>query len=117
MWTWNRDGDLINLGQAVKLEILPDSVHMGGRDDGYAIVVTFAVPDEFTQDGAIYADPHTDEPEYRKMMAQVHVTLEMDAMWGTFPSFEAAVAAMEKIGDRLGVIDPEDLGAEKPFTS
>lgn len=111
MWTYNRDGELINLAQALKVETSRDEVQVGGVDGNYCLFALFPVVEEQQLDLDLMPEDTTPSPRWRGR-AIGQSAFYVDILWGTYSTWEAVVAAQGRLGQRLGVLDMAELGAE-----
>ena len=111
MWTYNRDGELINLAQAIKIETTRDEAQVGGVDGNYCLFALFPVVEEQQLDLELTPEETAPSPCWRGR-AIGQSAYYVDILWGTYPTWEAVVAAQESLGQRLGVLDMAELGAE-----
>ena len=111
MWTYNRDGELINLAQALKIEATRDEAQVGGVDGNYCLFALFPVVEEQQLDLELTPEEPASSPRWLGR-AIGQSAYYVDILWGTYPTWEAVVAAQEKLGQRLGVLDLAELGAE-----
>lgn len=111
MWTYNRDGELVNLGQALKIETMRDEAQVGGVDGNYCLFALFPVVEE--QQSELEIGPEETQPAPRWRGRAVGLSsFHVDILAGTYSTWEAVVAAQKVLGERLGVIAMADLGAE-----
>jgi hypothetical protein len=111
MWTYNRDGELINLAQAVKVETSRDEAQVGGVDGNYCLFALFPVVEEQQLDLELTPEDTESSPRWRGR-AIGQSAYYVDILWGTYSTWEAVAAAQESLGRRLGVLDMAELGAE-----
>lgn len=111
MWTYNRDGELINLAQALKIEASRDEAQVGGVDGNYCLFALFPVVEEQQLDLELSPEDTTSSPRWRGR-AVGQSAYYVDILWGTYSTWEAVVAAQESLGQRLHVLDMAELGAE-----
>ncbi|MCC2668782.1 MAG: hypothetical protein K0Q72_1253 [Armatimonadetes bacterium] len=111
MWTYNRDGELINLAQALKIETSRDEAQVGGVEGNYCLFALFPVVEEQQLDVELTPEDTAQSPRWRGR-AIGQSAYYVDILWGTYSTWEAVVAAQENLGRRLGVLDPAELGAE-----
>ncbi|MFN3648942.1 MAG: hypothetical protein ACK47B_05105 [Armatimonadota bacterium] len=116
MWTYNRDGELINLAQALKVETMHDDAQVGGVDGNYGLFALFPVVEEQELDLELTSEDAAAEgsapgPRWRGR-ALGQSAFYVDILWGTYSTWEAVVAAQQSLGQRLGVLDMAELGAE-----
>lgn len=111
MWTYNRDGELINLGQALKIETMRDEAQVGGVEGNYCLFALFPVVEE--QQSDLEIGPEESQSGSRWLGRAVGLSsFHVDILSGTYSTWEAVVAAQRTLGERLGVIAMADLGAE-----
>lgn len=111
MWTYNRDGELINLAQAVKIETARDEAQIGGVEGNYCLFALFPVVEEQQLDLELTPDDPATGPRWRGN-ALGQSSFYVDILWGTYPTWEGVIAAQQRLGEKLGVLDMADLGAE-----
>lgn len=88
-----------------------DEAQVGGVDGNYGLFALFPVVEEQQLDLELAPDDTATGPRWRGS-AIGQSSFYVDILWGTYSTWEAVVAAQERLGERLGVLDMADLGAE-----